>query len=585
MKKRLLSIIFIVVISTLIFLVSCEKTTTVNYYTVSLDANGGVVDTDTIQVTKGDKLILPTPIKDDKNFLGWYTELDINSIKIESETVIDKDYTLYALWDKYDITFLDGDNNTYYTETIECGLKANNPSKFPVEKREDNSVLYFDGWDFNFQTPIYKDYIINSKWSTEKLTSIRINLGSIYNTYNETIDIPYRDSYFLKPNTEFNKDLALYAFGSANANRNKSNMGIFITKSGFDNAYYSASYSSNAIEDIAYAFSHRTINDFELISVSIKGFGYGMQWVDNFNVGSESYHKGFNDRAIEVVTSLKEYINEYYSDKTIKLLVTGYSRAGAIANIVSQMLTEENSVVSKNNIYAYTFEAPKGLDESTGEYPNIFNIVNGADIVAQILPSSYGSKRAGIDINTFDPNIDSYISVFNKNIVYPKLNTTSSYYNTEEERALYIINTLTKESSNSSTSLSTKTQFYNNYQESIMYVIELSMTLKDSTLNRLMDKFKNEVTSLIKLTSLKEEDKIYDMVKPIIDSDGITYDDAKLKKTCNDLSKLIFGPAYGLVSTVLGQYIATKNTDSISRLAFNHDVLCNYILLNNYNVE
>ena len=275
MKRYIVKPILLVIIFLLFFLVSCNKeettsTTLSNEYTVELDPNGGSLDTLNMSITKGDPVELPEPLKKGRVFLGWYTGLDNESVKIESGTVIDKDYKLYAMWNKYDVTFYDGDNKPYYKETVLNGHRAFNPSKFPVEHLENDTTTYFGGWDFDFSTPIYKDYDVHSIWSNDKLVSIKVDLGSAFISGKEMVDIPYRDSYFLKPNTEFNKELALFALGSSLSNRNKSTLGTFITKAGFNNPYYAESYDSDEIENITYAFYHKSIDDFELITVCVK---------------------------------------------------------------------------------------------------------------------------------------------------------------------------------------------------------------------------------------------------------------------------------------------------------------------------
>ncbi len=588
MKKYLPIINIVFIITILVFLVSCSKDTTsisttkIDQYTIELDANGGSLDENIIYVNKGDNVELPTPTKIGRKFIGWFKELNKDAQMVNNETTIDGDYKLYAMWDKHIVTFLDGDNKEYYKVVVPNGIRVINPPKFPVEYTINNETLYFDGWDFDFSTPIYKDYVINSKWNNDKLTSIKVDIGSIFIEGKEMVDIPYRDSFFLKPNTVFNKELCLYALGSSITNRNKSTIGVFNTKSGFDNPYYSDTYDTDKIEEVAYCFSHRTIDDFEMINISINGFHYGMEFIDNFNIGNEPYHKAFNDRSIEVIDSLKNYIDAYYKDKKVKVLVTGYSRAGAVANIVGKMLISEYDFIDKDNIYVYTFEAPRGSVIDDNAYPYIFNMVNNADIVTQILPESYGNERAGIDCSIYDSNVDYYIKMFNSNLSIPEFDVYSSNYTNEIERTEYIISTLTKKAESSYKTLSTKEEFYENYQTSSMYFIELFFSLKDETIVSIMNTFQKEVNSLSKFFNLKGEGKIYNMVKPIIELDGFKYDDEKLRSTCDDLSQLIFGPANGLVSTVLVRYFSTKNLDSISRLGFHHDSLCSYILVSNY---
>ena len=65
--------------------------------TVTLNANGGTCDTNTISLKYGDEITLPIPIKEDCEFLGWYTELE-GGERINDSTVITSDMTLYAHW-------------------------------------------------------------------------------------------------------------------------------------------------------------------------------------------------------------------------------------------------------------------------------------------------------------------------------------------------------------------------------------------------------------------------------------------------------------------------------------------------------
>ena len=65
--------------------------------TVTLNANGGTCDTNTISLKYGDEITLPIPIKEDCEFLGWYTELE-GGERINDSTAITSDMTLYAHW-------------------------------------------------------------------------------------------------------------------------------------------------------------------------------------------------------------------------------------------------------------------------------------------------------------------------------------------------------------------------------------------------------------------------------------------------------------------------------------------------------
>ena len=79
-----------------------EKAMSAKEYTVTFDANGGTVDSDTMKVLAGHAYRkLPVPVKENHTFLGWFTALD-GGEQITEDTIFngDKDITLYAHWKK-----------------------------------------------------------------------------------------------------------------------------------------------------------------------------------------------------------------------------------------------------------------------------------------------------------------------------------------------------------------------------------------------------------------------------------------------------------------------------------------------------
>ena len=105
---------------------------TLDYYTVTLDLNGGYVDgsqtfTDTYTVREGHTIPdLPIPTKTDFEFLGWYTGLDQTSDRFTTTTQVYSDLNLTAVyrslaedtytikWVNYDGTELEVDNDVLY---------------------------------------------------------------------------------------------------------------------------------------------------------------------------------------------------------------------------------------------------------------------------------------------------------------------------------------------------------------------------------------------------------------------------------------------------------------------------------------
>lgn len=72
-----------------------------NIVTVYLNANGGSVTQETISVESGGTVELPKPTRNGYSFEGWFTSLE-GGTEVTSDSLIDKDITLYAHWKEYE---------------------------------------------------------------------------------------------------------------------------------------------------------------------------------------------------------------------------------------------------------------------------------------------------------------------------------------------------------------------------------------------------------------------------------------------------------------------------------------------------
>ena len=53
----------------------------------------------------------------------------------------------------------------------------------------------------------------------------------------------------------------------------------------------------------------------------------------------------------------------------------------------------------REDVYAYTFATPAAIRNPPREgYENIFNIINPADLVPQVMPAEWGYGRYGTDL-------------------------------------------------------------------------------------------------------------------------------------------------------------------------------------------
>lgn len=157
-----------------------------------------------------------------------------------------------------------------------------------------------------------------------------------------------------------------------------------------------------------------------LVPVVVRGGGYELEWASNATLdkasdmteeGKEAEAKGFSSAADQVMDEIARYITAYgledaLKEGKVKFWVSGYSRAGATANITSKRLVElyaDGSEGKQNQVYGYTCEAPMGgsdkaekLSDKT-KYYCIHNLINAVDIVPLVAPQLMGFKRYGVD--------------------------------------------------------------------------------------------------------------------------------------------------------------------------------------------
>jgi len=403
---------------------------------------------------------------------------------------------------------------------------------------------------------------------------------TITNYFDETkqyaLSFELSDGALKNDSSSFSKDIAMFAFGNAIANQTKTTINKFYTDAGFDHISLSGTYDSEPTKtSIAYAFAHKTINGKDFISASIRGFNYGQEWFDNFNVGLTGEHNGFAARADIVNTALKSYLSENgYAKDNVQLLINGYSRGGAVANLLAKRVNDD--VVAKaENIYAYTFEAPKGALER-GEYNNIYNIISSGDIITNFAPEAYGFTRYGQDIDAYTADIDAKLAAYDANLFLPPMVDPETTNDTVLAKAIIDNMVAYKNDPDDPTSskdVQTREAFVNNYQQSVGYAITLFMSLKTETVNSLKEGL-NELGMMDKLGLITTEDALYNFLKPYIDADGVEYVDEELHTHINNAVSFAKGPGFAVVMLAAGDGV-------IERMIGLHTPEVNYVLLSN----
>ena len=84
---------------------------------------------------------------------------------------------------------------------------------------------------------------------------------------------------------------------------------------------------------------------YELIVIAVRGGGYEKEWAGNFAItGQDDHHDGFDIASSKVKTALFMYMNNQKIFGNVKIWITGYSRAAAVANLVAADL--DNGIIS-----------------------------------------------------------------------------------------------------------------------------------------------------------------------------------------------------------------------------------------------
>lgn len=385
----------------------------------------------------------------------------------------------------------------------------------------------------------------------------------------------YEDRYFDVAPNQFSKDLMKISFASSLASTFKDSVRKFFSDLKFEEKFIAPSYDVDPTENsIGYYIASKTIEGQEVYALSIRGFEYKMEWSNNFLLGTEGDHNGFAAKADEIYAKVKEVMGTDLTNK--KLWVTGYSRAGAIANVLSyKLLSSEELLFNNTNLYTYTFEAPKGLlEEHAIKYDNVFNLINSADPIPYVAPQAYGMYRCGadIEINPEGTNVETLLRQFDKDITLPAFTPKDETYQNEKEFNNYLIGLITGNKDEADQSAATREEFVSNYQESLRYMIGLFFSLDDSVTKDISEEF-NKLDALGK-AMLLTTDGIYNFLKPILDRNNVNYDDDALKAGCASVLKLL------VANPQIVLLLMTGDTN-LNRGINMHMPETTYVLLNN----
>ncbi len=155
-----------------------------------------------------------------------------------------------------------------------------------------------------------------------------------------------------------------------------------------------------------FAFGIKSIpnTDKYLLTVIIRSNGYGGEWASNVRIYDEDYEGyacGFRKSAEYTAEYLEDYIDslaEYGIERSdLKLWIAGFSRGGAIANNLGQMM-DDNSGIAPENIFVYGIAVPSTVASdkvSADDYKNIYSICSEIDLVPRVPLVEWGYTHFG----------------------------------------------------------------------------------------------------------------------------------------------------------------------------------------------
>ena len=153
---------------------------------------------------------------------------------------------------------------------------------------------------------------------------------------------------------------------------------------------------------------HEGEEPFTLIAVCVCGGGYKNEWQSNMTAGNGDLHEGFRSASDLVIDRIAGYIATRCITGRIKIWISGFSRAAAVANLTAGRLTHAGTF-PKEDVYAYTYATPAAVlnPPETGD-ENIYNIICPTDPVPQVMPADWGYGRYGKDLFLSVPEFSTF---------------------------------------------------------------------------------------------------------------------------------------------------------------------------------
>lgn len=380
----------------------------------------------------------------------------------------------------------------------------------------------------------------------------------------------YNSDVFFSNATVYNQDLVELSLSLVYQADEIEVINPYLKEMGFTNTCNYGYDSPSVADKSTYTISTLNINDTNIVALTFKCLDYKAEWANNFLLGLDGNHQGFEACAREVYDTLKQYISNN-NISLDKLWISGFSRGGALSNVLSYLILENNTLdIKKENMFVYTFDAPKGLlKENAKPYENVFNLINPNDVITYIVPEEFGFARCGIDIELSSTTIDEDIKAFDENFVLEPFKANEQYYSSESELAKLLISKLVTNKNGTLEGVIKDRQTYSStFEEPFRYLAKLGFSLNKDTLLEILNVFKENIFNVLL------PDGAFNLIDPILQENHVTYDQEALK---THLSTLINGLVTKLLPELLP--IVMNGLDSFKRAVKMHFPQVLYVLV------
>ena len=247
------------------------------------------------------------------------------------------------------------------------------------------------------------------------IDDVKTRVVNVHTGTDEIVRTIYSDEIFFKDSDQYHHLLAKQSIGFARVayslwdeeseNINDGSLMDYFESKGFTDIRVDDFDKDTSIYTIGTGIAHKEIRygteSATLVAVGIRGNRYKNEWQSNLSLSAGFRHEGFDAAATLVTDRILSYISQHAFTSPVKVWITGFSRAGAVANLVAANLNR-SSMLSRDQVYAYTFAAPQAIwlaaeEDMIEGFQNIFNILGASDMVPQIVPGEWGYARYGID--------------------------------------------------------------------------------------------------------------------------------------------------------------------------------------------